>query len=329
MHLLIPHAGALSAPARQALATLDPARDLPRLQALLADWAPAEDPAAAPEAGAGAAADPEFTLTPPHERWLARHRGWRGGDGAWPVAAHLAREAGLPEDPRPAALLTPVHLAAGAEQVSLVDPLALALGEAESRALLDALRVLFEPGEGWDLAWAGPTRWIARHESLGALRTASLERVIGRNVDLWQPDQAEARALRRLLAEMQMLLHAHPVNDAREARGELPVNAVWLSGTAAAGSLPAAPSAPDPLIDRRLADAALAGDWHAWREAWRALDAGPLAALQAEAAAGRPARLTLAGEREARSFAPAPRPWWRAMWPRGRGADPRPLLEAL
>jgi hypothetical protein len=54
-------------------------------------------------------------------------------------------------------------------------------------------------------------------------------------------DPAAARGADALLTEIQMLLHSHPVNEAREARGEPAVNSLWLWG---AGRLPRTVSAP-------------------------------------------------------------------------------------
>ena len=87
--------------------------------------------------------------------------------------------------------------------------------------------------EGYTLAWGAALRWYVAHESLQGLATASLDRVIGRNIDAWLPRQPEAKRLRRLQNEVQMLLHRHPVNEAREAAGALPVNSFWLSGCGA------------------------------------------------------------------------------------------------
>jgi hypothetical protein len=52
---------------------------------------------------------------------------------------------------------------------------------------------------------------------------------------------AAARGSEALLTEIQMLLHAHPVNEAREARGEPAVNSLWLWG---GGQAPGAAHGP-------------------------------------------------------------------------------------
>ena len=46
------------------------------------------------------------------------------------------------------------------------------------------------------------------------------------------PKGSDAPELRRLMTEVQMLLHAHPVNQKREINGILPVNALWFYGHA-------------------------------------------------------------------------------------------------
>ncbi len=296
MHLVLPFASALSPAAGQALSTLS----LPTLDRLLARL-----DAVHHDAGE------ELSLSPPHERVLAALRGWPTQDGLLPTAAEAARGDGLAPVPGSGwGLLSPSHWHVGTEQVSLTHPAALQLDEATSRQFFEAVRFLFED-DGWRLHWGAPSRWYAEHESLATLPTASLDRVVGRNVDLWLTMQPEGRRIRRLQAEVQMLLYTHAANEAREARGLLPVNSFWLSGTG-----PAAPAAPEPAgmqVLLSLREPALAEDWTAWAEAWQALDTGPLAALLAEAQAGRSAQLTLCGERHARRFAAQPRPWWRSL----------------
>ncbi|MFY1004846.1 hypothetical protein ACNF5F_25790, partial [Escherichia coli] len=79
----------------------------------------------------------------------------------------------------------------------------------------------------------------------------------------------QARSVRRLQSEVQMLLHTHPVNGTREAEGAPPVNSFWLSGCGPHQS----DASADVMLDDRLAAPALAEDWSAWTAAWRALDA--------------------------------------------------------
>ncbi|MEN9418133.1 MAG: hypothetical protein RI988_1753 [Pseudomonadota bacterium] len=306
MHLIVPFASAISPGARAVL----PALRLPRLAALAAqlEWGQAEDAHAAfgadrVEGDSGEVGDLalETTLTPPHERALGRALGLRAADGCWPLAAVEASRLGLPGADGAWAWLSPVHWQLGTEQVSMVDPAAIGLDEATSRAFLDSLRPIFEP-EGMALYYAAPDRWLACHPDFDGLPAASVERVAGRNVDPWLPADVRARWLRRLQSEAQMLWHGHPLNEAREDRGELVVNSVWWSGCGRAGPV----SWPAGLeVDARLRGPALAEDWAAWAQAWLALDAGPLAACAQRAARGEPVRVTLCGERRARTLGPA------------------------
>lgn len=312
MHLLLPFAAAASETGAAALRQLR----LPNLQRLLATL----------QATVGSGGD-ERSLNLPHEHVQARLQGWECTDGLLPFAAQQAARDGLAVDAGSAwGLLTPTHWQLGREQISLVDPAALHLDEAESRQLLQVVRDLFE-SLGWTLHWGAPLRWYAQHASLAAVPTASLDRVIGRAIDAWLPARKAAAAVRRLQSEVQMLLHEHPINEQREARGELPVNAFWLSGTG--------PTQPDPaaaawLIDERLRAPCLAEDWAAWVDAWQTLDSERLAALVQRATRGEAVVLTLCGERRAQRFESVQRSAWQRLSGRWRGgASVVDVLEAL
>jgi hypothetical protein len=313
MHLLIPFAVPLSEPGRQALHGLQ----LPNLASLLSMLA----------AGETDAGD-EWSLSTPHERALARALGWAGGDGRLPWAVRLAASDGVLEagDPGDLAwgLLTPCHWHLGTEQVSLIDPALLALDEAASRTLFDAASGLFT-SLGYLVRWGAPQRWYVAHESLSDLPCASLDRVIGRNIDRWLGADPRQRALRRLQGEVQMLLYDHPVNEGRQERGLLPVNSVWLSGCGVAQP----DAGPAPQVDERLRAPALADDWAAWAKAWETLDAGPLCDLQQAAQAGREVQITLCGERSSRSWRSAPRSPWQKLVGRWRSPALASLLEPL
>jgi hypothetical protein len=323
MHLLIPFAAPLSAAGREALA----ARSWHGLNVLLKH-------ARVLQRHEG----DEFSYSPPHEHALAQALGWQGGDGCLPFAARQAKADGISVGPRAWGLVTPTHWRLGAEHVSLADPASLALEDSDSRLLFDAVRELFTSA-GYALEWGSAQRWYTAHESLAHLPTASLDRVAGRNVDHWLQgagstrDSANAagdatrRSIRRLQSEVQMLLHEHPINSAREGRGLLPVNSFWLSGCGVAQSDSAAAIADGIAVEMGLVAPALAEDWAAWSQAWAALEAGPLAQWVRDS---RPAsRLTLCGERGWVQLSPAPSGLRATLQSWFHKTEARSLLESL
>ena len=309
MHLMIPYAAPLSQAGVQAGAL----PELPHLQALLARCSEVERDSA-----------DAWSLSPPHERARARALGLQGGSGQLPWAALQAQADGVAVGDLAWGLVTPAHWHLGTDQVSLVDPQALLLDDAGSRACHAAVQDLFT-SQGYALHYAAPLRWYLAHESLAELPTASLDRVIGRNVDAWLGTSPALRAIRRLQSEVQMLLYTHPLNERREAQGLLPVNSFWLSGCGVAQQ----PSGPEPTVDARLREPALANDQAAWFKAWETLDAGPVAELRQRAERGEALRLTLCGERTWVAFEPAA----RSLVARLRGwltpTPPLALLETL
>jgi len=245
---------------------------------------------------------PADSLGPPHERALARAWGWgKLADGLLPWAAHQAATAGVGDGPW--GWVSLCHWAMGREQASLSDPAELAIREDESETLLVAMRPFFE-SEGLQLHPVRAGRWLVRGEVMG-LPTASLDRAIGRSVDPWLPASTEARLLRRLQNEMQMLLYTHPVNDARTARREPTINSVWFSGTGRLTSTTPAPH--DVHLSPLLASAAMAGNWPAYAQAWQQLDAQAMGPLLRRQQQGQAVRLSLCGERGSLTLETAPR----------------------
>lgn len=304
VHLIVPFASPWSAAGREALSRLA----TPALDAKLAGWHEVDRDEA-----------DEWTLCPPHERALAKALGWRQDkDAPLPWAARQAAADGIDVGNGAWGLITPVHWRVGADAIHLADPRALALDDAASRTLHEAVRPLFE-SEGFTLMWGAPLRWYASHGDLATMQTASLDRVIGRPVDRWLPAERSARLVRRLQNEVQMLLHTHPINAEREAAGSLTVNSFWLSGC---GVLQR-DTRHDVQVDDRLSAPALAEDWPAWSLAWRSLDASMLPTRPLE-------RLTLCGERSALTFERVEQRLWQrvASAVRGRRVS-REWLQAL
>jgi hypothetical protein len=313
MHLVVSHAASSSEAGRQALQSLQ----LPNLESLLARLQPG------PITGTD-----ENSLNPPHEQVLAQLQGWPPRDGRLPFAAALARADGIDvaDTGQGWGLVTPAYWELGREQIVLTDPAALGLEQDESRALWQAVRGLFD-SDGWSLHWGAPLRWYTSHPSLAELPTAALDRVIGSPIDAWLPDRMAGAPLRRLQAEVQMLLYTHPINAAREQRGAWPVNSFWLSGT---GKTQAARDlGPEVVFDDSLRAPLLAHDWMAWAQGWQRLDTTRVADLQACAQRGEDTRLTLCGERRAQRFDDVPRSAWQRLSQRWARADLAPLLQAL
>jgi len=291
MHLMIPHASALDEAARHALSSLA----LPNLAAQLARLSPAEH-----------WGSDEFSPQPPHQLALAALRGQAG-----PSAAAWAVDAG----PELAwALMSPVHLAVGTDGVDVLPPAALRLSESDAARFAALLRVLWPETEGWQWRLLDATHWAIGHASaLDGLAAASIERAAGRPIEPWLPD---SRVLRRWQNEAQMLLHEHPLNVEREARGEHAINSVWIGDIGRSNGKPAELS-----IDARLTEPLLNGDLAAWAEAWQRLDAGPLAKELTS--------LTLSGERFARRFTAQPLSLVEKLKRRFKSTDVAAVMEAL
>lgn len=272
----------------------------------------------------------EYSLSPPHERVLARALGLPATDGLIPWAAWQQLQAGGVRDGKAWAHITPCHWAMGREHATMTDPAGLDLQEGESRTLLAAMQPYFET-YGITLHYSEPARWLAEGEPFRDLPSASLDRVLGRNVAPWLPGagsvearfgagppQAEtalsrgsvlhevksvgASAMRLLQNEMQMLLYTHAVNDARAARRQATVNSFWISGSGALPENFSPRPQPDVILSRSLAQAVFNDDWAAYAQAWAALDTGEAARLLALQQGGDTVRLSLCGERHALTF---------------------------
>lgn len=162
----------------------------------------------------------------------------------------------------------PVHLRLQREQVVLLPNVALAADEAGE--LCVSLNAHFA-GQGVEFCAPHPQRWYLRLESAPDIRTVPLSRAAGRNIHAHLPSGADARRWHQLFNEVQMLLHAHPLNEVREARGELPVNSVWLWGGELSGEGNAcryAAASGDEVLAEMLAGYA-GVPFSGWLERWQ------------------------------------------------------------
>lgn len=293
---------------------------------------------------------------------------WRafGGTGQ-AVTAPYAWQARTGQAPEPGSVLwhcDPVHFQFARDDL-LVAPLAaheaLAADEAEA---LGALADAAAREHGARLLRPAPVDWWLAPDAPWSLESRSLVAARGASVRAQWPQGIDAARWRRLLTDVQMRWHEHPVNLAREARGLPAVNALWLHGGGASHPLPRRPfdtlldddlglrgwmlasgCAPDalhgpdarPAVGRALAvlgdllAAQQLGAWGAWLERLAALDARLDALLaHALAQAGAVELWLCGGGRIRRLTLRTGDPWrlWRSRTLAELLRDDDPALEA-
>ncbi|MWL86794.1 hypothetical protein [Cupriavidus sp. SW-Y-13] len=178
--------------------------------------------------------DDPYLRSLPQERWLAARAGLDAAQVATAPYMRLADRAagGLPSEAEEGAgwaCLQPVHIHAARDHLVLLHPDQIEIRAEEAEALRAAVADLLDEA-GIRLDAPQPARWYVPENTFGELLATTPVRATGRNIDIWMQAGARARDWRRFQNEIQMTWHGHPVNEAREAEGRLPVNSVWLHG---------------------------------------------------------------------------------------------------
>ncbi|OZI34162.1 hypothetical protein CAL29_11475 [Bordetella genomosp. 10] len=254
------------------------AKRLPTAAPTLHAWLRAADARAA-------GFDPHDAGCTPYEAWQLERAGFQPapdqqiGAGLGPLLARAT--AGAPRDSLdPVWIADLAHVALSTENANLLPMEALTLSAEEGAALYETARPLFE-GTGFDAHPLEPGRWRVRLPADLHPRTASPAAVGGQSLAGWWNQDAAVRPWRRLMNEIQMVWHDHPVNEDRAGRGLPPVNTLWLYGgaapwralSAASTSASAANSPASLRIVEDLLPAFAAEDWGAWLNALQQMDA--------------------------------------------------------
>lgn len=134
----------------------------------------------------------------------------------------------------------PVHIKVERDRLTLVESALFELSADEAQALVAALDRHFADA-GLAFRAPHPKRWYVKVAQTPKIATHSLAEAAGQNVEPLLPYGEDVLRWHRVFNEAQMLLHAHAVNTAREARGDPIVNSVWLWG---GGSRPVVPGRP-------------------------------------------------------------------------------------
>lgn len=216
----------------------------------------------------------------------------------WPVAPlTLTLDGG---DPGDAYWLRadPVHLRLQRDQLLLADCSTFSISREEADEVIHALNEHFAH-DGLQFLAPRAERWYLRVEREADIVTHALQQVIGGNVNALLPSGKDALRWHTIINEIQMLLHNHPVNAARESNGETVINSVWLWGGGTAPPVPgrhfSAVWSDDTLASALAAHAGIhsaalpgeAGDWLSMPRPLQAPDTRHLIVLDRLAAAAR------------------------------------------
>lgn len=130
------------------------------------------------------------------------------------------------------------------------------LDDNEFRALIDHLQHTLGDDSGFGFARLGSCGYLTAPQPIAtaALPASALHLS---QPDGFLPGGVEAAGHRGLSSEIEMALHDHPVNAARQASGRRPVNSLWLWG---GGFAPAQETVPQPPLFSD--DPLLGGYWH-------------------------------------------------------------------
>ena len=121
----------------------------------------------------------------------------------------------------------PVHLHLNHTQMVLQTNVSLTKEESEQLCFL-----LNQYYSAMGLKFFAPNlqRWYVQLNEDPQLKTHPVSQVEGRDSRHYMPQGLAALKWHGVMNEIQMLLYGHPISQACEARGGLPVNSVWLWG---------------------------------------------------------------------------------------------------
>ena len=128
----------------------------------------------------------------------------------------------------------PIFLKADRDSARLIPAEQLGLSEADADALLETLND-FVHADGLTFFKRGALEWYMSGMQAETIESYPPSFLANRNASSFLPSGESMAPWRRLMTELQMLLHSHPLNQQRETAGLMPVNSIWFWG---GGALP-------------------------------------------------------------------------------------------
>ena len=123
----------------------------------------------------------------------------------------------------------PVNLQADRDTALLVGHEELALSQDEANKLVSQINEHFID-EPWQLYSFSPHRWYLKLDKSISFKTTRLDKVLGEDITLHDPEGDDAEYWHKIINELQMLIHGSNVNFERDSRNILTANSVWLWG---------------------------------------------------------------------------------------------------
>lgn len=123
----------------------------------------------------------------------------------------------------------PITLHAGLTQVYLTGAGMADFDPGERLEIIGAVEAELAR-QGLQLQAQHPERWTLQLPAPLPFHFTPLNEALGADVAELLPAHAEARAWRRLMNDLQVALHNHPVNEQRRHAGRVVVNGVWFWG---------------------------------------------------------------------------------------------------
>lgn len=228
---------------------------------------------------------PQIAGCTPFEARVLTLNGWSQRVSQIPGQALAAWQLAVTQSTTPvwAAQLCSTQIGTSAATLHPLSTLELSHNDAQS--LCEAAQPSF--GHKDDAIWVEAltaSTWRVHAPLAKLTHTVSPEALAGQNIAGWWPDSDAWLAWRRILNEIQMVWHNHPVNEARLERGLPAVNGVWLYG-GAPGWQPLFQPPPMALnnihtqaqsllqpqtyqLISTLRPFVMSSDWSGWLEAW-------------------------------------------------------------
>lgn len=210
---------------------------------------------------------PLMTGCTPIEYHLLRRHGWTEQICPQPAGALAAFNLGVQSSQEPVWAAQMCATQITPQSASLVDLDPLSLTQADKLALCQAVEpYLGQPGDDLWVQIVKPDYWQIHAPGRTLDKTISPAAMAGQRVSDWWPSDQAWLPWRRLLNEIQMVWHAHPVNEQRLENGLLPINNLWLYG-GSFGWVIQQPTHPIARIDT-LTPMAQNQNWYEWTQSW-------------------------------------------------------------